>query len=29
MGVDNQRYELASYPPGITQYPLYKRLGGP
>ena len=29
MGVGGQRYTLAALPPGKTQYPLYRRLGGP
>jgi hypothetical protein len=29
MWVDGQRHTLAALPPGRTQYPLYRRLGGP
>jgi hypothetical protein len=29
MGVGCQRHALAALPPGITRYPLYRRLGGP
>jgi hypothetical protein len=29
MGVGGQRYSPAALPPGKTQYPLYRRLGGP
>ena len=29
MGVGGQRHALAALPPGKTQYPLYRRLGGP
>ena len=29
MGVGGQCHALAALPPGKTQYPLYKRLGGP
>jgi hypothetical protein len=29
MGVGGQRYTPAALPPGVTLYPLYKRLGGP
>jgi hypothetical protein len=29
MGVGGQRYALATWPPGKTQYPLYRRLDGP
>jgi hypothetical protein len=29
MGVGGQRHTPASLPPGMTQYPLYKRLGRP
>jgi len=29
MGVGGQCHALAAFPPGKTQYPLYKRLGGP
>jgi hypothetical protein len=29
MGVGGQRHAPAALPPGKTQYPLYKRLGGP
>jgi hypothetical protein len=27
MGVDGQRHAPAALPPGMTQYPLYRRLG--
>jgi hypothetical protein len=29
MGVGGQRHVSAALPPGMTQYPLYRRLGGP
>jgi len=29
MGVGDKRHAPAALPPGITQYPLYSRLGGP
>jgi hypothetical protein len=29
MGVGGQRHGQATLPPGNTQYPLYRRLGGP
>jgi hypothetical protein len=29
MGVDGQRHAPAALPPGMTRYPLYKRLDGP
>ena len=29
MGVGGERHALAALPPGMTQYPLYRRLGGP
>jgi len=29
MGVGGQRHALAAVPPRKTQYPLYRRLGGP
>ena len=29
MGVGSQCYALATLPPGKTQYPLRRRLGGP
>jgi hypothetical protein len=29
MGVGSQRHAPAVLPPGKTQYPLYRRLGGP
>jgi hypothetical protein len=29
MGVGVQRHAPAALPPGKTQYPLYRRLGGP
>ena len=29
MGMGNQCHALAVLPPGNTQYPLYRRLGGP
>jgi len=29
MGVGSQRQVPAALPPGMTRYPLYKRLGGP
>jgi len=29
MGVGGQRYAPAALLPGKTQYPLYRRLGGP
>ena len=29
MGVGSQRHALAALPLGKTQYPLYRRLGGP
>jgi hypothetical protein len=29
MGVGGQRHAPAALPPGKTQYPLYRRLGGP
>jgi len=29
MGVGGQRHTPAALPPGKTQYPLYRRLGGP
>ena len=29
MGVGGQRHAPAALPPGMTQYPLYRRLGGP
>jgi hypothetical protein len=29
MGVDGQCHVLATQPPEMTQYPLYRRLGGP
>jgi len=29
MGVGGQRKALAAVPPGMTQYPLYRRLGRP
>jgi len=28
-GVGGQRHAPAALPPGKTQYPLYRRLGGP
>jgi len=29
MGVGDQRHTPAALPPGKTQHPLYRRLGGP
>jgi hypothetical protein len=29
MGVGDQRHAPAALPPGMTRYPLYRRLGGP
>ena len=29
MGMGGQRHAPAALPPGKTQYPLYRRLGGP
>ena len=29
MGVGGQRHALAALTPGMTRYPLYRRLGGP
>jgi len=29
MGLGGQRHTPATLPPGVTQYPLYRRLGGP
>jgi hypothetical protein len=29
MGVGGQRHDPSALPPGMTRYPLYKRLGGP
>ena len=29
MGVGGQRHAPAALPPGMTRYPLYRRLGGP
>ena len=29
MGVSDQRYAPAAFPPGNTRYPLYRRMGGP
>jgi hypothetical protein len=29
MGVDDQRHAPAALPPGMTRYPLYRRLGRP
>ena len=29
MGVGGQHHAPAALPPGKTQYPLYRRLGGP
>jgi len=29
MGMGVQRHAPAALPPGKTQYPLYRRLGGP
>ena len=29
MGVGGQRHAQAALPPGKTQYPLYRMLGGP
>ena len=29
MGVGGQRHAKAALPPGMTGYPLYRRLGGP
>ena len=29
LGVGGQRHAPAALPPGITRYPLYRRLGGP
>jgi hypothetical protein len=29
MGVGGKRHAPATLPPGKTQYPLYRRLGGP
>ena len=29
MGVGGQRHALAALPPGMSRYPLYRRLGGP
>jgi hypothetical protein len=29
MGVGGQRHTPAALPPGMTQYPLYRRLGRP
>jgi hypothetical protein len=29
MGVGGQCHDLATFSPGMTQYPLYRRLGGP
>jgi len=29
MGVGGQHHTLVALPPGKTQYPLYRRLGGP
>jgi hypothetical protein len=29
MGMGGQRHAPATLPPGKTQYPLYRRLGGP
>ena len=29
MGVGGQLHALAALPPGMTRYPLYRRLGGP
>ena len=29
MGVEGQYHAPAALPPGKTQYPLYRRLGGP
>jgi hypothetical protein len=29
MGVGDQRHAPAAIPPGKTQYPFYKKLGGP
>ena len=29
MGVDGQRHAPAALPPGMTRYPLYRRLGMP
>jgi hypothetical protein len=29
MGVGGQRHATAALPPGMTRYPLYRRLGGP
>ena len=29
MGVGGQRHASAALPPGTTQYPLYRRMGGP
>ena len=28
-GVGGQRHATAALPPGMTRYPLYRRLGGP
>jgi hypothetical protein len=29
MGIGGQRHAPAALPPGMTRYPLYRRLGGP
>jgi hypothetical protein len=29
MGMGGQRHSPAALPPGMTRYPLYRRLGGP
>jgi hypothetical protein len=29
MGMSGERHATAALPPGVTRYPLYKRLGGP
>jgi hypothetical protein len=29
MGVGGQHHAPAALPPGMTRYPLYRRLGGP
>jgi hypothetical protein len=29
MGVGGQRHAPAALPPGMTRYPLYRKLGGP
>jgi hypothetical protein len=29
MGVGGERHAPVAVPPGMTQYPLYRRMGGP